>query len=187
MEATKSDLRRTLRARRDNFVAALLDREHALCFSVPPSPLARLFEKQPVVAGYVAMGSEVDPHNLLSAAHNAGCVIALPHVLTKAQPMRFLRHEWGAPLHKGAFGLLQPDAEAPPVTPDVILIPVVGFDRHGNRLGQGAGHYDRALSILPNAIRIGLAWSCQESDALPADPWDEPLHAICTEKEWITP
>lgn len=185
MEPTKSDLRKMQRSRRDKFVAALDARERALCFSVPPSPLARLFEKQPAVAGYVAMGSEADPHCLLAAAHDAGCTIALPHVLSKAQPMRFLHHDWGAPLHKGAFGLLQPDAHAPPVRPDLVLIPMVAFDREGNRLGQGAGHYDRALSILPHAIRIGLAWSCQEVSALPADPWDEPLHAICTEKEWI--
>ncbi len=187
MESTKSEIRRTLRARRDEFVAALNERDRALCFSVPPSPLARLFEQQPVVAGYAAMGSEVDPHKLLSAAINAGCTIALPHVVSKAQPMRFLCHKWGASLQEGAFGLMQPDADSPSVTPELVLIPLVGFDRDGNRLGQGAGHYDRALSILPNAIRIGIAWSCQEWDALPADPWDEPLHAICTEKEWITP
>ena len=187
MEPSKSELRRTIRARRDAFVADLNERARALCFSCPPSPLSRLFAGQPVVAGYVAMGSEVDPHMLLAAAHDAGCGIALPHVLSKAQPMRFLRYEWGAPLHQGAFGLMQPNADAPPVTPDVVLIPLVGFDRTGNRLGQGAGHYDRALSVLPNAMRVGLAWSCQEMDALPADPWDEPLHAICTEKEWMTP
>ena len=186
MDLDKSALRRDLRGKRDAFVADLRDHERALCFSVPPSPLARLFAQEPVVAGYVAMGSEADPTKLLSAAHAAGCNIVLPHVMSKAQPMRFLSHEWDAPLHKGAFGLMQPAADAPPVTPDVVLIPLVGFDREGNRLGQGAGHYDRALSVLPNAIRIGIAWSCQEFAALPADPWDEPLHAICTEKEWIT-
>ena len=187
MEPTKSELRRTIRARRDAFVANLSERERARCFSCPPSPLKRLFVERPVIAGYIAMGSEADPHKLLQSAMELGSTLALPHVLSKAQPMRFLRQDWGAPLHEGAFGLMQPNADAPPINPDVILIPMVGFDRNGNRLGQGAGHYDRALSVLPDAIRIGLAWSCQEMDALPADPWDEPLHAICTEKEWITP
>jgi 5-formyltetrahydrofolate cyclo-ligase len=55
------------------------------------------------------------------------------------------------------------------------------------RLGQGAGFYDRAFARLPAARRIGLAWSAQEADALPADPWDVPLHAVATEKEWIEP
>jgi 5-formyltetrahydrofolate cyclo-ligase len=187
MEPNKSELRRSLRVKRDEFVGGLGERDRALCFSCPPSPLARLFERQPVVAGYIAMGSEVDPHKLLQAAHEAGCTVALPYVQSKTQPMRFLRHEWGAPLIEGPFGLMQPDAAASPITPDLVLLPLVGFDRDGNRLGQGAGHYDRALSLLPDAIRIGLGWACQEIVALPADPWDEPLHAICTEKEWITP
>ena len=55
------------------------------------------------------------------------------------------------------------------------------------RLGQGAGFYDRAFARLPAALRIGLAWSVQEVDILPADPWDAPLHAVVTEKEWIEP
>lgn len=187
MEPTKPELRRTLRAKRDAFVSALNERERALCFSCPPSALSRLFAQRPVVAGYIALGSEVSPHKLLQAAHEAGCAIALPHVQSKAQPMRFLQYKWDAPLHDGPFGLMQPDAAATPITPNLVLIPLVGFDRDGNRLGQGAGHYDRALSILPDTIRIGLGWSCQEVATLPADPWDEPLHNICTEKEWITP
>lgn len=187
MHLNKSELRQMLRVKRDVFVGALNERERAICFSCPPSRLAQLFEQQPVVAGYIALGSEVDPHKLLQAAHEAGCTIVLPHVQSKVQPMQFLRYEWRAPLHKGPFGLMQPNASAPPIAPDVVLLPLLGFDRDGNRLGQGAGHYDRALSLLPDAIRIGLGWSCQEIDALPADPWDEPLHAICTEKELITP
>jgi 5-formyltetrahydrofolate cyclo-ligase len=187
MEPNKSELRRMLRIKRDSFVRQLSEQDSALCFSCPPSILARMFDKQPVVAGYIAIGSEVDPHKLLQSAHDAGCAIALPHVLSKSQPMQFLRYEWGTALHNGPLGLMQPDASAPPITPDVVLLPMVGFDRDGNRLGQGAGHYDRALSLLPNATRIGLGWSCQEIAELPADPWDEPLHAICTEKEWITP
>jgi 5-formyltetrahydrofolate cyclo-ligase len=53
-------------------------------------------------------------------------------------------------------------------------------------LGQGGGHYDRALSLLGQAITVGIAWSIQEIDFLPADPWDMPLNHILTEKEWIS-
>ena len=71
------------------------------------------------------------------------------------------------------------------LTPDIVLTPLVGFDRRGTRLGQGAGHYDRAFAAHPAAWRVGIAWSVQEVDALPADAWDVPLHAIATEREWI--
>ena len=69
--------------------------------------------------------------------------------------------------------------------PDVILLPLIGFDRALNRLGQGAGYYDRACAALPDARRIGLAWNVQEWPALPADPWDVPLDAVATQREWI--
>ena len=85
----------------------------------------------------------------------------------------------------GAFGLLQPRSDAEEVSPDLILAPLVGFDRALRRIGQGAGFYDRAFARLPDARRIGLAWSVQEVDALPTDPWDVPLHAVATEREWI--
>ncbi len=185
MQISKSELRRTLRRKRDAFVEQIDAGQRALCFSCPPSALASLFEGCPLVAGYLPIGSEADPRRLMHAAAQAGCALALPYVLSKAQPMQFLPYIDGDELAEGPFGLKQPCKVTAAIAPDLVLVPLVGFDRQGNRLGQGAGHYDRALSLLPNAIRIGVAWSAQEVTALPADPWDEPLHAICTEKEWI--
>ena len=111
----------------------------------------------------------------------------LPHVVDRATPLRFLSWDAGTALIAGPFGLRQPDATAPGCSPDIILTPLLGFDRQGGRLGQGAGHYDRAFAALPHAWRIGVAWSVQELGAVPSDPWDVPLHAIATEREWITP
>jgi 5-formyltetrahydrofolate cyclo-ligase len=73
------------------------------------------------------------------------------------------------------------------VAPDLILTPLVAFDRSLARLGQGAGHYDRAFARYPLARRIGVAFSVQEVERLPTDAWDVPLHAIVTEREWIAP
>ena len=98
----------------------------------------------------------------------------------------FLQWQPGDELIEGAFGLMQPKSSAPTLTPDIVLVPLVAFDRALNRLGQGAGHYDRALSIIDNVQTIGIAWSVQEAGAIPADPWDVPLDAILTEKEWIS-
>ena len=66
----------------------------------------------------------------------------------------------------------------------MILTPLLAFDAALNRLGQGAGHYDRAFAANAGAWRIGVAWSVQRVETLPADPWDVPLHNIITEQGW---
>lgn len=138
-----------------------------------------------IVASYMPLGSEADPAPLADAARAAGCTLALPHVTTRAAPLRFLHWDAAQPLEPGVFGLRQPATDAPEVRPDIILTPLLGFDAAGNRLGQGAGHYDRAFAAHPHAWRVGIAWSVQQLDALTPDPWDMPLHAIATESDWI--
>lgn len=182
----KSSLRRRFRAERDLFVAEMGAGEKALAFSHLPSPLARICTPGSVVAGYVAIGSEADPARLLQGAAALGCTIVLPHVTGKVAPMRFLQWNVGDPLETGPFGLSQPSVNAPELQPDIVLVPLVAFDTRLMRLGQGAGHYDRALSMLENAAAIGVAWSVQQTDILPSDPWDIPLDAIVTETSWIS-
>lgn len=182
----KTALRRRFRAERTRFVQQLGDHEHSLAFSRIPSPLARLCSEGTVVAGYVAIGTEADPARLLREAEKLGCTIALPHVTSRSAPMRFLLHPMDAPLVEGPHGLLQPPDNAPPVTPDIAIVPLIAFDAKLFRLGQGAGHYDRALSLLDNCMTVGLAWSIQFTQSLPTDPWDIPMDAILTEKSWIS-
>lgn len=140
-----------------------------------------------IVAGYVAVGGEADPAPLMDAAIAAGCALALPHVVDRATPLRFVCWGPGEPLVEGPFGLRQPSVESPPCEPDIILTPLVAFDDAGNRLGQGAGHYDRAFAAHPKAWRIGVAWEIQRVNHLHPDPWDVPLHAIATDMNWIVP
>lgn len=175
----KLALRARLRAVRDGF-----DRDGAIPLS--EAFVARLADR-PVVAAYVPIGSEADPAAFVTAARDAGCTIALPHVTTRAAPFRFLVWDHGEALVDGPFGLRQPATTAAEARPDIILTPLLGFDRSGNRLGQGAGHYDRAFAAHPDAWRIGIAWSVQAVDTLVPDPWDVPLHAIATESDWIVP
>lgn len=174
----KAHLRQSLRAARDRFGAAEIP--------VPAAFSARLARGM-TVASYVPMGSEADPSPLARAAVEAGCVIALPHIVDRSRPLRFLAWSTGAALVAGPFGLSQPAETAEEVEPDIVLTPLVGFDRRGNRLGQGAGYYDRAFVRHPRAWRVGIALSVQQADALPIEAWDVPLHAIATEQEWITP
>ena len=83
------------------------------------------------------------------------------------------------------MGLRQPAVTSAECAPDLIVTPLLGFDRRGGRIGYGAGHYDRAFQRFPGARRIGFAWSVQQVDAVPLDPWDVPLHAVVTEREFI--
>jgi 5-formyltetrahydrofolate cyclo-ligase len=184
--ADKNAMRREFRQKRDVYVESLSPRDMTLSFSAAPTVLKSLFTRHKIVAGYMPIGSEANPGKILAIARAAQCIIALPYVVSKLAPMRFLIWNKGDTLCPGPFGLLQPHTENRVVIPDIALVPLIAFDRQCNRLGQGAGHYDRALSILDDVTAVGISWSAQEAPHIPADPWDIPLNAILTEKEWIS-
>ena len=172
----KPALRAQLRAARDAFVGT-----GGAMIAAPPAFVARLTPGM-TVAAYHPIGSEADPAQLVAAAAALGCRIALPFVIDRAAPIRFLLWQPGTPLVEGPHNLRQPDPTSAEAAPDVILTPLLGFDARFNRLGQGAAHYDRAFARHPGAWRLGVAWSVQELPAIPADIWDVPLHAVVTEK-----
>ncbi|WP_231621588.1 5-formyltetrahydrofolate cyclo-ligase [Sphingomonas sp. 37zxx] len=147
----------------------------------PPAYLARLTPGT-IVASYIPLGSEADPTALVAAALTNGCTLALPHVISRQAPMRFLEWNPARPLERGIYGLQQPPADARELAPDIVLVPLVAFDSALHRLGQGAGYYDRALASLPAAWRLGVAWSVQQVSQVPVDPWDVPLHGVVTER-----
>ena len=182
----KSELRRKIRVARNEYVASLSPQDLGLAFSRIPAPLDAYLLPGKIVAGYIAVGSEANALRLVEQAYEKGCATALPHVTSKTAPLRFLRWTPGDGLEDGPFGLKQPLTDAEPCDPDVVLTPLVAFDASMMRLGQGAGHYDRALSLLDNAIAVGVAWSIQQVESVPADPWDIPLDAVLTEKYWMT-
>ena len=103
-------------------------------------------------------------------------------------------HQWlpGTPLRSGAFGLAEPDADAPPLSAsevDLMLVPAVACDRRGYRLGYGGGFYDRILSDPSWAAipTIGITFDFAYLPSLPTDPWDMPLTGVCTETglHWV--
>ena len=151
-----------------------------------PSEFRTLLSDGGILATYAPLGDEADPTPLAHAALTAGYTLALPHVVDRATPLRFLAWHPEDALAAGPFGLSQPAPHAPEVTPDIILTPLVAFDAALNRIGQGAGHYDRAFAAFPRARRIGVAFSVQQVEAIAADPWDMPLDAIVTERGWLT-
>ena len=86
-------------------------------------------------------------------------------------------------MRPGRFGTQFPDTEL--LEPDFLLIPLLAFDAHGNRLGYGGGYYDRTIEALPGAFRLGCAYACQQIKSVPTEPTDQPLHAIATDQALV--
>lgn len=183
MSPSKSDLRKTLRDGRQAFVK--YNKNAQLAFDSRIDILAPLIDLCSTVAAYDSFGAEVSVARAMAFANAKGKVVALPHIATSEVIMRFKRWTPGAALCARPFGFRQPADDAADAHPDLILVPLVGFDRQLQRLGQGGGYYDRYLSNNNNALKVGIAWSCQEVDAIPVDGWDVRLDAILTEKDWI--
>lgn len=180
-EPSKPALRAELRAGRDAFVLDLAVDERARLEARAADHLTRVAGGARSIAFYVALGSEMGCAAAIAAAAARGIVIALPRVEARSAPMRFLRWAPGDPLEPGWRGLLQPVAESPEIRPELIVAPLLGFDSALNRIGQGAGFYDRAFAALPQAGKIGWGWSIQQRPAIGCDPWDVPLDAVVTE------
>ncbi len=152
------------------------------------------------LAVYMAADGEVDPLMLAKMAHKMGKKVYLPvlHSLNKNQ-LFFIRFTPTTPLQKNRFGILEPRLKGYGLerhnsckvqTLDLILMPLVGFDALGGRLGMGGGFYDRTLAIKPAAFKrpklIGLAHECQKVEHLPLEAWDIPLAGIVTAKKVYT-
>jgi 5-formyltetrahydrofolate cyclo-ligase len=183
---TKAALRSELRKIRQAFVKQRNSKILPIAEAVR-HPLIRLLDASSVVAGYLPVGSEADACDVITSALSFGKSLVLPCLSEKDAPLAFRRWAMNDPTETAPGGFQQPSSSHNVLEPDLILLPLLGFDRMGNRIGQGAGHYDRALELRPTALRIGMAWSVQEVDTIPADPWDVPLDAIMTEGEWIIP
>jgi 5-formyltetrahydrofolate cyclo-ligase len=181
-DGAKAALRRAALDRRDALDPAYRA-EASLRIAERVLPL--VLERKPgVVSGYWPIRSEADPRPLLDAVRVAGIAVALP-ILLDATVLRFRQWHAGASLQPAGFGTLGPGPDAPEVVPDVVILPLAAFDRTGHRIGYGKGHYDRAIAWLAASARhpllIGLAFSLQEVESVPAEPHDVALDAIVTE------
>jgi len=147
-----------------------------------------LLRENSVVSGYHPIGSEIDPRPLLAMMHWAGHRVVLPVVAGKDRPLQFREWVEGDPMSKGPFGVREPLPEAREAMPDVLLVPLLAFDRRGFRLGYGGGFFDRTLSMLRklgSPLAIGIGFSAQEVNTVPAAEYDQPLNWIVTEQEAI--
>jgi 5-formyltetrahydrofolate cyclo-ligase len=181
----KSILRKNLRKTRKAFVSERLNSE--IDFQNAHADVMMLYIKPSFcISGYYPVFGEASCLHLLNKHENSGGVSALPYIAEDAEErvMSFKVWKHGDPLTTSNLGFDQPDAKATQIVPDIILVPLLGFDKHFNRLGQGGGDYDRMFQSHPNAVRIGIAWSVQEVEAIPTEAWDVALDAVLTECEW---
>ena len=134
-----------------------------------------------VLAGYMPMRTEIDPLPAM-AAHQGP--VGVPVILEKAAPLRFREWSPGCPMIEGAFKALIPE-EGTWVEPEVLIVPMLAWDRRGYRLGYGGGFYDRTLEGLRargKVLAVGFAFAAQEVDEVPTDQFDQRLDAVVTEK-----
>lgn len=183
MTTDRARLRSEILSRRSAFVAGLPPSVRNLAFRVLPSPVLARLPAGARISCYLAMGSEAPTEALMNFLHDRGFRLCLPRLgKSIREDMEFAEWTPGDILVPGQLRIPQPAPQAATVVPDIVLTPLVGFDRKLNRIGHGAGYYDRYFAKVPDALRIGIAWSAQEVDALPVEPWDVPLHMIVTEQ-----
>lgn len=135
-----------------------------------------------VVAAYWPIRDEMDCQAILIKLMDARQPVCLPVVLGEGEPLELRLWQDGAPLYPSGFGTLAPEELAPKAVPDIVLMPLLGFDKQGTRLGYGGGYYDRTLAGLEKKPRlIGLAFAVQEVDFIPRGDHDIPLDSAVTE------
>ncbi len=187
----KTQLRKDIRHKR----AALTDSDRfSLDSRINQHLISYTEQAQPkVVAAYRAFDGEPDLWSGLSELMERGVTLALPVIEdTPGKAVITFRH-WHADgeMQRNRYGILEPvDAELIQVADiDLVLIPLVGWNTDGNRLGMGASFYDRLFqpfAELPRPVRLGVGYQMQQADSIPKDPWDIRLHCILTENGLFT-
>ncbi|MCL2716046.1 MAG: 5-formyltetrahydrofolate cyclo-ligase [Alphaproteobacteria bacterium] len=141
-----------------------------------------------IVAGYSPMRGEIDPSPLMARLRQGGAELALPCVTATGEPLLFRAHAPGQELVRGRYGVAEPAPDCRALTPDVILVPLLAFDAGGQRLGYGAGFYDRTLAELRRSkavVAVGLAFAMQQVAQVPATSHDVALDYVVTENHWF--
>ena len=138
------------------------------------------------VSGFIPYKSEITTIPMLERLHGEGWRTCLPIVIGMEEPLVFRAWVPGEPLVPGAWDIPVPLETAPQLLPDVLLVPMLSFDRRGFRLGYGGGFYDRTLEQLRETrkvVAIGVAYQAQMVDEVPVGLHDAPLDYVMTEQE----
>lgn len=185
IEDAKAVLRREALARRDALPRELRAAA-AEAIAARPFPLA--IEPGAAVSGFMPMKSEINPVPLMRKLADAGATLALPVVAGKGKPLIMRAWSLGEPLAAGVWGIREPKPDAPEVFPDILIVPLLAFDRRGHRIGYGAGYFDMTIAALrarKPVVAAGIAFAAQEIAEVPTTPRDARLDLVLTEREVI--
>jgi 5-formyltetrahydrofolate cyclo-ligase len=183
----KANIRKHLRAQRRALSAADHGRRSGLAAkAVSGLPAFRSGKR---IALYLPFDREADTAALMGVARRRGVRVYVP-VIVDRRHGRIRFYPFSGKTRPGTFGIATPKRWAHPVSPrwmNLIVIPLVGVDAEGRRLGMGGGFYDRALEFRrrrgrwPGPRLVGLAFDCQRTQSEFADPWDINLDSLATE------
>ena len=148
-----------------------------------------LHKKKIIIAGYYPSNYEVDILNFLEEASKKKFKIVLP-VIKSSNKMSFKLWIFKEPLYVNKFGILEPNNLGKKIIPDLIMVPLVAFDKKLNRIGYGKGYYDRSLQkiskIKKKTITLGIAYSFQKCANIPTNKYDFKLNYVFTEQGIIS-
>jgi 5-formyltetrahydrofolate cyclo-ligase len=158
------------------------------------------FKQSKHIACYLSLKDEFDSAPIIEAIWNAKKICYIPVLAEKNKDqnyLRFVRYEYGDPLHMNRYSILEPTNFKQEINPDeidIVILPLLAFDKHGHRLGTGGGYYDRTFEFHHGVLRddpnkkpklIGLGYAAQQAESVPEDPWDIVLDGVITEKAFI--
>lgn len=177
---SKQNLRLRLRATRDQLPASW----RQLLASAATGRAHPYFQGRDTIAVYHAIRSEIDPTLLVESLRARGATIAFPRVRQTTAVLEFCKVGSADQFQPGPFGLLEPSSDAEVLdlaAIDAFLIPALSFDRKGNRLGWGQGHYDHTLAQNSHALRVGFCFQDQIEPSLPHDTNDQSMDWVVTD------
>ena len=181
----KVELRKAAFVRRDALAANERPRA-AETIAARPFPLP--IPPRTIVSGFMPMKTEIDPLPLMRKLEGQGARLALPVIAGRGKPLTMRAWTFGEPLSEGVWGIREPEPEADEVAPDILLVPLLAFDRAGGRIGYGGGYYDRTIAALrekKTVTAVGIAFAAQEVAEVPVGAGDARLDLVLTEREVI--
>jgi 5-formyltetrahydrofolate cyclo-ligase len=185
IDAAKAELRVAAQALRDALPA---NERKATAETIASRKFPLAIAPSVIVSGFMPLKSEINPLPLLQKLAETGARLALPAIAGRGKPLIMRAWEFGAPLDRGQWGIREPKADAPEVDPDILLVPLLAFDRGGFRIGYGAGYYDMTIHRLRERkpiTAVGIAFAAQEVPKIPTTSRDERLDLVLTEREVI--
>jgi 5-formyltetrahydrofolate cyclo-ligase len=181
----KAILRKDALIRRDAIPAA--ERAQAAeAIAARGLPLA--IKPATIVSGFMPLKTEINPLPLMRKLEAAGAQLALPAIAGRGKPLIMRAFAFGDELASGQWGIREPKADAPDVAPDILLVPLLAFDRSGHRIGYGAGYYDMTIAkfrSMKQVVTVGIAFAAQEIGEVPVTSRDARLDLVLTERDVI--